>query len=136
MRKQRQARGFVAVEFSAAVALLLIPMTLLAASLPQWSEREHAATQIAYESARRAAAQWPNVVLDDINTRAVEVARDLGVDPHDVALTMLDEGTRGGSVRVRVTITMPAIAVPGVGRAGAWHWTATQAVPIDRYRSR
>ncbi len=35
----------------------------------------------------------------------------------------------------RVTVTMPVLAIPLVGRAAAWHWTAVHVEQVDSYRS-
>src|SRR5207244_883752 len=85
-RARRDAQGFVAVELAASVAVLLVPVVLLVAGLPTWSERRHAATVAAHEGAREAAAEWP-AVHDAV---VIEVARlaaaNLGVPPGDVAV--------------------------------------------------
>ncbi|MEI8002143.1 MAG: hypothetical protein WCI50_12410, partial [Actinomycetes bacterium] len=33
----------------------------------------------------------------------------------------------------RVTVEIPALVVPALGAAGAWHWTATDVAPVDPY---
>ena len=49
---RRDARGFVATELVLAIGLLLFPIVLLVGSLPQWSERQHAAIVAAREAAQ------------------------------------------------------------------------------------
>jgi len=39
----------------------------------------------------------------------------------------------GGDVEARVTVTMPAVDLPGIGAVGAWSWTARHREPVDRY---
>ena len=51
--------GFVAIELVLAIGLLLFPVVLLVGSLPQWSERQHAAIVAAREAAQVAAQEWP-----------------------------------------------------------------------------
>jgi hypothetical protein len=130
------ARGYVAVEFAAGVALLLVPVLLLVAVLPTWSEREHAAAVAAREAARYAAQRWP----DDVDGAAVDVAEvavtRYGVPATDVRVVMATNVGRGGQVRATVTILMPALVVPGMGAHGGWHWTTSYAVRVDDYRSR
>ena len=129
-------RGFVAVEWVAAVALLLLPVVLLVATLPVWAERRHAATVAAREAARVLVRDWPSADPGEAVATAEEVAAAHGVDRGDVVVRApLLAGERGSMVRVEVTVTMPAIAVPGV-RAGAWHYTAVEVRRIDDYRSR
>jgi NADH:ubiquinone oxidoreductase subunit H len=52
--RPRDGRGFVAIEWVAAVALLLLPVVVLVATLPSWAERRHAATVAAREAATAA----------------------------------------------------------------------------------
>jgi hypothetical protein len=133
---RRDARGFVAVELAAGIALLLVPVILLVAALPVWSEREHAATVAAREAARYAAQQWPNAVDAEAVGAADDAAANYGVPAGDVAVVLHSDVDRGGQVVATVTILMPAIVVPGIGTSGAWHWTTSYAVRVDDYRSR
>lgn len=132
----RAERGFVAVEFVGAIALLLLPSLMLVAALPRWSEREHAATVVAREVARAAVRVWPNDLGQEADEIVQEVATDLGVPPTDISVTVAADSNRGGQVRVTATIVMPALVVPGVGAAGQWHWSTTSAARIDDLRSR
>ena len=59
MNRRHDPSGFVAIELVLAIGLLLFPVVLLVASLPQWSERQHAAIVAAREAARVAAQEWP-----------------------------------------------------------------------------
>jgi hypothetical protein len=34
-----------------------------------------------------------------------------------------------------VTVSMPAVDIPGIGAVGAWSWTAEHREPVDQYRS-
>jgi hypothetical protein len=129
-------RGFVAIEWAAAIAFLLLPVVMLVATLPTWAERRHAATIAAREAARVLADAWPNGDASEAMLVAGEVGADHGIAPADldVRVRSLGEG-RGGYARVEVVVTMPAISVLGMG-AGAWHYTAVETRRIDDYRSR
>ena len=128
--------GFVAIEWVAAIALLLLPMVVVVVTLPSWAERSHTATVAAREAARVLANDWPNGNPAGAVLIATEVASDHGVDAADVAVRVPSVGeARGDSVRVEVEITMPAIAVGGIS-AGSWQYTATATRRIDDYRSR
>ena len=134
-RRHREGHGFVAIEFVGAIAVLLLPVVMLVAVLPRWSEREHAGTVIARELARSAARAWPN--RDAAASGIVdEVSANLGVAPTDVRWSVVADANRGGQILATVTIVMPALAVPGIGTAGTWKWTTTSSVRIDDYRSR
>jgi hypothetical protein len=137
--RRRQERGFVAIELAAGAALLVFPVALLVASLPGWFDRQSLARQAARDAARA-------VVLD--GTCRPEVASSLvasivtggGLDPAEVGVELeCGAGSaleRDGVVTAKVTVAMPAIAVPLVGSVGAWRWTATHTEPVDPYASR
>ena len=136
MQSRRQA-GFVAIEWVAAVTLLLLPAVVLGGSLPRWAERRHAATVAAREAVRELQRQWPNVDAGRAELVARYVAADQGVDPSDVTVRVEAPGTNpGDQLRVEVSVRVPAIAVPGLARAASWTYTASASARIDDYRSR
>jgi len=127
--------GFVVSEWVLSVAVLLLPVVVLVATLPHWAERRHAATVAAREAASA-------VVRDGVGVpaRAEEVARSVarnhGIDPGDVTIDVAGGGARGGIVTVSVHVRMPAVAVPGLGAIAGWTYTATQHRRVDDYASR
>jgi len=131
----RRQLGFVAVEWVAAVGLLLLPVVVFVATLPVWAERRHAATVAAREAVRELVRDWP--AGDDGGAALVarEVAADHGVAADDIVVRVpAATAVRGGAVRVEVDVAMPAVAVFGV-TAGRWHYTAVAVRRIDDYRS-
>ena len=136
MKRRPDASGFVAIELVLAIGLLLFPVVLLVASLPQWSERQHAAIVAAREAAQVAAQEWPVDGGVDAERVAREVSTTYGIAPGDLAITVSPPPPRGGLLTATVTVRMPALAVPLLARAGAWSWTARESVRIDDYRSR
>jgi hypothetical protein len=130
-------RGFVAIEWTAAVALLLLPILVLVATLPAWAERRHAATIAAREASRVLVRDWPAGDVRAAQMVAAFVAADHGVDPDVVDVHVVAAGSgRGSVVEVRVRMPMPAIAVPGGPTVGGWTYTATSVRRVDDYRSR
>jgi hypothetical protein len=130
------ADGFVAIEWVAAIALLLLPIVVLVATMPEWAERKHTATVAAREAARDLVENWPNGNPAAAVLVAQEVAADHGVDAADVDVRIPSVGeSRGSVVEVDVEIAMPAL---GVGRmaVGAWHYTAHASRRVDDFRSR
>jgi hypothetical protein len=128
--------GFIATELALGIGLLVFPVALLVLTLPGWSERQATARVISREVARRIARDG---TCDQIAARALAqtMARNLGVpaDGLDVELvcpggTVLEPGS---DVEARVTVRMPAVAIPGIGEAGAWSWTARHREPVDQY---
>jgi hypothetical protein len=126
----------VAIEWVAAVALLLLPVVVLVATLPEWAERRHAATVAAREAARELVRDWPTADPERAAVVARDVASDHGMPARDVVVQVLSVGVaRGDLARVAVRVTMPAISVAGMS-AGEWHYTAVEVRRVDDYRSR
>jgi hypothetical protein len=130
-------RGFVAIEWVAAVTFLLLPAVVLVGSLPTWAERKHAATIAAREAARQLERDWPDADPERAELVAKYAAADHGVDARQVRVRVRSTGSGpGAQIRVDVRVRMPAVAVPGLVRAGAWSYTASAALRVDDYRSR
>jgi hypothetical protein len=128
--------GFVAIEWVAAIALLLLPIVVLVATLPGWAERRHAATVAAREAANELAAAWPGGDPAIARLVATDVAADHGVEAADLLVRVPSVGeARGDYVEVDVDIRMPAVAV-GRMAFGSWRYTAKALRRIDDYRSR
>ena len=119
-----------------AIGLLLFPVVLLVGSLPQWSERQHAAIVAAREAARVAAQEWPADGGVDAERVAREVATTYGIASDDLVITVSPPPERGGLLTATVTVRMPALAVPLLASVAGWSWTARESVRIDDYRSR
>jgi hypothetical protein len=127
--------GFVATEWVAALALLLLPVVVLVATLPTWAERRNAATIAAREAARTIENEWPRPAGSDATRVAREVAADFGIGPDDITVVTPSAAIpRGGAARVEVWVTMPAISVAGM-HAGSWRYRAVGVRRIDDYRS-
>jgi hypothetical protein len=134
--RPRGESGFVAVEWVAAVAMLLLPIIVLVASMPGWAERRHAATVAAREAARELVDDWPNGSADSARAVATDVAADHGIGAGEIDVRVSSVGeVRGGEVVVEVVVTMPAIGVSGMS-VGTWHYTARAARRVDDLRSR
>jgi hypothetical protein len=128
--------GFVAIEWVAAIAMLLLPIAVLVATMPGWAERRHAATVAAREAARDLVDNWPNATPESAVLVAIDVAADHGVDATDVAVRVPSLGeVRGDDVVVEVEVTMPAIGVSGMS-VGSWHYIARATRRVDDLRSR
>jgi hypothetical protein len=128
--------GFVAIEWVAAIAMLLLPIIVVVATMPGWAERRHAAKVAAREAARDLVDNWPNGDPDAAALVATDVAADHGIDPADLDVRVPSVGeARGGEVVVEVEVTMPALGVSGMS-VGSWHYTARATRRIDDYRSR
>ena len=133
----RRESGFIAIEWVAAVAMLLLPAVVLVATLPTWAERRHAATVAAREAVRDLQLRWPAANLGEAELVAKYVAADHGIAASDVSVHVLAVGVNpGDQIQVEVDVRMPAIAVPGLTRVGAWTYSTVASVRVDDYRSR
>lgn len=133
--RRRAGEGYVAVELVAAVGLLLLPVVLLVASLPEWSERRHTAIVAAREAAAVAVEGYPRDMTADAALLAEEVAAIHGLDRDEIDVRVSADLRRGGRVTATVTVDMPALNLPFVGRAGGFRWTTSQTRRIDEFRS-
>jgi hypothetical protein len=117
--------------------MLLLPAVVLVGTLPTWAERKHAANVAAREGARDLQLAWPGGNIDEAVLVAKYVAADHGIDPSDVSVRVLATGLNpGDQIRVEIRVAMPAIAVPGLRRVGAWTYSTFASVRVDDYRSR
>jgi hypothetical protein len=135
---RERERGYVAAELALGIGLLVFPVALLVLTLPTWSERQTTARSIAREVSRVVAVAG---VCDRQRATKTgnDMARNLGLAPGDIAVALdCPVGARlprGGSVRASVTVSVPAVDIPGIGGVGAWSWTAHHSEPVDQYRS-
>ena len=133
----RRERGFVAIEWVAAIAMLLLPAVVLVATLPTWVERRHAATVAAREAARELQQQWPSGDPGAAELVARFVAADHGISATEIAVRVISIGANpGDQIQVEVRVRMPAISVPGLSRVGSWTYSTVASLRIDDYRSR
>ncbi len=145
--------GFVALEFVLATGVLLVPMIILALSLPLWIERMSTARVAAQEAARAVV-----LAVDPIGgaqhgmTLVAQTARNHDVSPDDVSVcysvhhftdgapqqcTGLASLPRGGAVTAAVTIRLPMIRLPFLPQdLGVLPpYTARHTERVDLYRS-
>ncbi|MGH3452724.1 MAG: hypothetical protein ACRDQW_18885, partial [Haloechinothrix sp.] len=123
----------MALELGLAIGLLVFPITILVVSLPTWVERQSAARVAAQEAAREVvlADSWGEGTERGVAV-AQQTAANHGVD--GVAVSFSGSLERGAEVAAHVTVKMPALVVPGIGRVGAWSWTVTHTEQVDLYR--
>lgn len=137
-RRSRRAAagGFAAIELAAGVALLLLPVTLLVVALPTWADRQTVARLAARDATRVLTLRTVcDTAAATDAVREAERAGGLATGSLDLAVDCAPGAAlpRGGAVTVRVTVEIPALVVPALGAAGAWHWTATDVAPVDPY---
>ncbi len=133
---KRTEGGFIAVEWVAAMVFLLIPVVLIGAGVSRWPERQQVARASAAEAARAA-------VLADTHIEAVAHARavadavaansGVGSDQYKVSVDA-PAWDWGEEVTVTITMTMPALDIPGAGSWGATEWSTSSTQRIEDYR--
>jgi hypothetical protein len=128
--------GYAAAEFVVGVAFIVLPVTLLVLSLPLWLERQALAERAANESARRMvlAPDWASGLAQGHQV-VQEISADYGLPAGDLSERLSGNLARGQTIRSEVTVRMPALAIPLVGRFGSWQWTAVHVEHVDNYRS-
>ena len=131
--------GFVALELAAGVAVLVLPVVMLVASLPGWFDRQSTARQAAREAARALTlVGWCDKARAE--RVATRVATGANLSAPDIAVVVDcqagDPLPRDGSVTARVTVAMPGVDVPVIGSVAGWTWTAAHVEPVDPYGSR
>lgn len=138
-RRRSGESGFAALELSAGVALLVLPVVLLVAGLPRWVERQDVARGAARDAARVVTLHgWCDRAAARQRVEQAAIAGGLGAGALQVTLDC-DDGVplaRGGRVTARVAVAMPMLAVPMIGSTGSWRWTAEHREPVDPYGSR
>ncbi len=136
--REHDQLGFAAIELAVGLALLVLPITLLVASIPTWFDRQATARAVARDVAREEAV---NQRCDAAMARraGAEAAAGFGIDPEEIEVTLdCRDGTRlprGGTVTAYVEIAVPAVVVPGLGRIGGFRWSVGHTQPVDPYAS-
>lgn len=142
--------GYVAVELTLGLGLLVLPMALLALSLPVWIQRHAVATAAAQEAARAVVVAGDARAGPDSARRIVtETATNNGLDPADLRVCFVAHpddlpapGTcgpvtlrRASAVTAHVRVRLPALALPGLDVAlGSMTRTVSHTERVDRYR--
>jgi Flp pilus assembly protein TadG len=135
-RPERYEPGFVAIEWIAAMVLLLLPVVFIGAGVSRWPERQQVARAAAGEAARAAVL---SETYDDAVATANEVAAEVTANYNvpaaaysvDVSAPAWDWGEQ---VTVTVTIAMPTLDVPGVGSWSVSDWSVSSSQRIEDYR--
>ncbi len=134
----RGESGFVAAELAIGLALLVLPVGCLVLTLPTWAERQATARAVAREVGRSTAVAG-TCDADGARVLARQMAVNLGLRSSDVSIALdCRPGAvlpRAGQVTATVTVEVPAVAIPGMGDVGAWHFTVGHTESLDPYRS-
>lgn len=142
-------RGFIVPEWLIGIALIIMPVIVIVASIAPWYQRANMATLIAQEAARTMvlADNWES---GEIEARAValEIAANHGfpggawcASPASGCVSIVFGGTtpgvlqRGTEISIQVEVPIPGVVVPGIGDVAEFQWTQTHTERVDDYRS-
>ncbi|MGB2757713.1 MAG: hypothetical protein WBD02_08630 [Acidimicrobiia bacterium] len=130
--------GFVAIEFVAGIALLIVPMVMIVSTLSTWFESRQSAEVIARQLAQ-AVADSPlgcSLSASDVHTiyyGAILLGSERGV-PASAIHVDVNQPQRGASAHVKVGIDVPAAQIPFAGDIGSFRISMEAQAPVDQYR--
>ena len=127
--------GSATVEALAAMAVLLLPVVVLALSFPAWVERQSMARVAAQEAARTVAlADDTDAGVAAAEQLVAEIATNHGVDPSAMTVTFSGSATRGSNVTATVDVEFPPLSLPLLGGVGSVSWSSSHTERVDDYR--
>ena len=125
-----------ALDMTLAIGLIMFPIVILVASLPQWIEVRSMAELAAQEAARSvvlAADQTSGEAAGDAAAR--RIADNHGIDGSSISVTFTGTLDWGDEITATVTVPLPVLAVPLIGTFAATDYTAQHVERVDDYRS-
>jgi hypothetical protein len=127
--------GFAALELAIGLVVLVM-VAVVTITLTTWPERATTGRRVARIAAQAAAQEtsWENAQAAGTSA-AEEAATNYGLRAGDFNVNFVGSIERDGAVTATVAIRMPAIAVPGIARAGEWTWTTSSTQAAGTYRS-
>lgn len=133
----KDERGFVAVELPVAVVLILFVPAIVLGTAIAVVER----LSVAEKAASNAVTELVGAVsldsgIEVANSTVARVGANNGLSPERLSLTDIKgEFRRGETMKVEVTVSMPALSVPFIGTIEGWSKTVGESARIDDYRS-
>ena len=117
--------------------MLLLPAVVLVATLPDVGRTEARRDRGGARGRTRSATAMAGRDVAEAELVAKYVAADHGIPPPTCRCGCWP-AARTPAIRseVEVRVRMPAIAVPGVTRVGAWTYSTVASLRVDDYRSR
>lgn len=125
--------GIVLIEMVLAIGLILMPVVGVCGAAVVWPGRLNAAHSAAYEAAKAMVSSDGDEGL--AQDRAAAVWANHGYDAEDISVAFSgDPEARGGELKATVTITLPAIPLPGVGSHASASWSTSHIERVPDYR--
>jgi hypothetical protein len=124
------------------MAIVVLPLAVVALSLPRWFDRAELGRAVAQDVARTVARSVDlESGLAASEALVAAAAKDAGLSSGPTCggrcITFRVEGDleRGRQITATVTVDMPGIFIPFAGTIGGATWSAVHAERVDDYRS-
>jgi len=135
-------RGFGTAAWMIGMAMVILPMALIALSLPRWFDRAELGRTLAQDIARtvarsvdlEAGSAAAAVLVAEI-LRTTDVSSGPGCAVSCVSYRVEGDLGRGRSITATVTVELPGIVVPLAGTVGNVSWSASHSERVDDFRS-
>lgn len=133
----RDERGFVAIEQPIALVLFLFAAAIVLATAVAAVERLSIADKAASNAVTElVGADSLDAGVEVAYSTVARVAANNSLSTERLALTGIDgELRRGETMKVDVTVSMPAVTVPFIGTIEGWSKTIEKKARVDDYRS-
>ena len=133
--RRQGEKGSTTIEFLLCLALIIFPVMGLSAAALNWPARLNAASGAAYEAAH-SVVHSPVADPEEGRARAVKVWTNHGYDAGDIEVAFEGDPTsRGGVYTSTVTVVLPAIVIPGVGRIAGGFVARSHAERVPDFES-
>lgn len=134
--------GFGTAAWMIGMAMVVVPLAVIALSLPRWYDRAEVGRALAQEIARtvvRAVDLEAGLAVAELATAEAAEAAGLSTDPacSESCISYQVEGAleRGQQITATVHVDLPGIFVPFVGTVQGGAWGAVHTERVDDFRS-
>lgn len=121
-------RGSGAIEVALIMAFVLIPTMMAMLVVPTWIERQTAGRDAASEAARAIVLSSGDLSAAERTVAYVERGYELPLGT--LTLTEVTAIAPGADFQVTVTVTQPALALPGLGSLSGFSY---DAIHVERF---
>lgn len=128
--------GTATLELSLGLAVLVLPLLMAVAMLPQWLQRESVTAMAAREAARAfVLAGETGQAFREADAVARRIAAQHGIEARDFSVQVSGRLARGAAATVTARVRVPLMRVPLLGRFGGFTITRRHQEIVDPYRS-
>lgn len=130
-------RGFVAIELPFAIVFFLVGAAIVVGTGISWVERLTIADKAASNAMTDLVSSSSlDAGMDTAYATVARVGSNNGLSTEHLSITGVHgQLRRGETVKVEVTVSMPAVSVPFIGSIEGWSKTLEKSARVDDYRS-